>query len=705
MTLPKDSPIKQLQTLSMPLSHLRGVGPRRAALLARKGLYTILDLLYFTPIRYEDRTRISPIKNLCDGSPALVKGKVLYGGEERFYKSRKRLFRIKIEDDDDELELLWFNYRKPHLITFSEPGAELMAYGVIRINRGMKQIIHPDITLVNDRGPQDMLGVFPVYSSIEGISGNLIRGLIRSALDSYLENIIDPVPDYVMSHLGLPGLARAIEDTHFPPTEDFIKDMNQNATLSHKRLVFDRFFYAMLTMTFRKISRKTESKPISLIPQGLSDEMKRFFGFSLTSDQIKAVEEIKRDLTSGRPMNRLLMGDVGTGKTVVAAIAAYIIAYNGQQAAIMTPTQILAEQHMDYFSGLPKEMGFRPVILTGDLKKGERDNAYEGIKAGQYNLIIGTHSLIQKRLAFSDLGLAIIDEQQRFGVRQRALMDRKGDNPHILVMSATPIPRTLAITLYADMDISMIREYPEGHIPVDTHLVEETQKRQVLETLRQRMSAGHQAFVICPVIEESEDQDLKGAQEMEKRLKKILSPPFTIDIIHGRLSPDEREKVMAAFHRGEIDLLVATTVIEVGVDVPDATVMIVEHPERFGLAQLHQLRGRVGRGKDAGICFLMLTGDVSDRALVRLKTLAETHDGFEISQKDLELRGQGELTGTRQSGAGELDISEMIIYQDLLIEARNEARKLVESDPDLSQPAHHYLRNMIDAFLKKPLDI
>jgi ATP-dependent DNA helicase RecG len=705
MILPKDSLIKQIQTLSMPLSNLKGVGPRRAKLLARKGLHTILDLLYFTPIRYEDRTRISSIKELRDGSPALVKGKVLHGGEERFYRSRKRLFRIRIEDDDDELELLWFHYKKPHLTTFSEPGSEVLAYGIIKINRGIKQIFHPDITLLNNRRPEDILGLFPVYSSIEGISGNLIRGLVRGALDSYLEDIIDPVPDYVLSRLGLPKLAQAIEDVHFPPKEAFIKDLNQPSTLSHIRLIFDRFFYAMLTMAYRKISRQMESKSISLIPHGLTGEIEKFLGFNLTLDQIKAVDEIKADLTSGRPMNRLLMGDVGTGKTVVAAIAAYIVVHNRQQVTLMTPTQILAEQHMAFFAGLPREIGFRSVILTGDLKKGERDKAYEGIKAGQYNLIIGTHSLIQEGLAFSELGLAIIDEQHRFGVRQRALMDRKGDNPHILVMSATPIPRTLAITLYADMDISMIREYPEGHIPVTTHLVEEGQKRRVFEILKQRMAAGQQAFVICPVIEESEDEDLKGAQEMEKRLKKILSPPFKIGIIHGRLPPDERDKVMSAFHRGEIDLLVATTVIEVGVDVPDATIMIIEHPERFGLAQLHQLRGRIGRGKDAGICFLMLAGDVSGRTLARLKTLAETHDGFEISQKDLELRGHGELTGTRQSGAGELDLSEMIMHQDLLIEARREAQSLIESDPRLSQPAHRNLRNIIDMILKKPLDI
>jgi ATP-dependent DNA helicase RecG len=360
---------------------------------------------------------------------------------------------------------------------------------------------------------------------------------------------------------------------------------------------------------------------------------------------------------------------------------------------------------MNYFSGLPEEMGFRPIILTGDLKKGEREDVYKGIKTGQYNLIIGTHSLIQERLAFLELDLAIIDEQHKFGVKQRALMDRKGNNPHILVMSATPIPRTLAITLYADMDISMIREYSEGHNPVATYLVEEQQKRQVFDELIKRMSAGQQAFVICPVIEESEDQDLKGTQEMEERLKKILSPPFRTGIIHGRLSPDERDSVMHAFHKGEIDLLVGTTVIEVGVDVPDATIMVIEHPERFGLAQLHQLRGRVGRGKEAGVCFLMLSGAITEKALARLNVLAETNDGFEISQRDLELRGHGELTGTRQSGAGELDLSEIIAYQDLLIEAKHEAQDLVESDPDLSQPAHHNLRNMIDMILKKPMDI
>jgi ATP-dependent DNA helicase RecG len=705
MIYPKDIHIREIQDLSLPLTRLKGVGARRAARLAQKGLYTVLDLFYFIPIRYEDRTRISPIKDLQEGIPALVKGKILYGREERFFKSRKRLFRIKIQDEDDELELLWFHYRRAYLTGFVKPGAELMAYGAIKRSRGLKQIFHPDITILSDRQAEDMLGVFPVYSSIEGISGNLLRRFIRNSLNEYVGSITDPLPADIINRLDLPGLSSAIEDVHFPPKGTSMDQLKQFSTYSHKRLIFDRFFYAILSMTFRKMSRERVSKSIYLIPQDLMNDMRNLFKFRLTSDQVKAIEEIKIDLTSGRPMNRLLMGDVGTGKTVVAAIAAYMVVQNSRQAALMTPTQVLADQHMRYFSSLPEELGFRCVILTGDLKKAEREDVYKGIKSGRYNLIIGTHSLIQKRLIFSDLGLAIIDEQHRFGVRQRALMDRKGNNPHILVMSATPIPRTLAITLYADMDVSIIKEYPEGHIPVATYLVEEKQKRQVFETLRQRMSSGQQAFVICPVIEESEEQDLKSAREMAERLRKILSPPFQIGLIHGRLSTDEKDKVMSAFHKGETALLVGTTVIEVGIDVSNATVMVIEHPERFGLAQLHQLRGRIGRGNEGGVCFLMLSKDLSEKAIARLTILAETHDGFEISRKDLDLRGHGELTGTRQSGAGEIDISEIITYQDLLVSAKKEAKDLIESDPELSRTDHHLLRTIIASILKKPLDV
>jgi len=701
----KDDQLRQVQKLTLPLTRLKGVGPKRADLLARKGLHTILDLLFFTPIRYEDRTQISPISQTAEGIPALVKGRVVYGKEERYFPSRKRLFKIIIKDEASSLELLWFHYRKQHLERFAVPGMELVIYGTVRINRRQRQMTHPDVTVLESRDAGDALGFYPVYSSVKGISENLLRSLIRSALDRYHGSVIDPVPRELTRKLALPGLMESIRFVHFPPKEASIEELNRFETCSHKRLIFDRFFSVMLTIAFRKRHRESASSPISMIPSELMDDIERFFPFRLTSHQFRAVEELIKGFTSGRPMNRLLMGDVGCGKTVVAAVAAYINVRNNRQAAIMVPTQVLANQHMEYFSGLSTEMGFRPVLITGGLKRIEREKVNEGIGKGRYNLILGTHSLIQEEISFADLGLVIIDEQHRFGVRQRALMDKKGENPHLLVMTATPIPRTLAITAYGDMEMSVIREYPEGRMTVETHLIEEERKRWVFETLRQRMSDGRQAFVICPVIEGSEETDLKSVLDMEEALRKILSPSFRIGLIHGNLPPEERSDIMNDFRKGLIDLLVGTTVIEVGVHVPNATVMIIEHPERFGLAQLHQLRGRVGRGPVRGICLLMLSENLPERAMSRLKALADTHDGFDIAQKDLELRGHGELTGMRQSGMGELDLSEMLKETDLLLDAKREARALIESDPELLLPQHGHLRVITESVLKKPLDL
>jgi ATP-dependent DNA helicase RecG len=698
----KNSFLGKIQNLSLPLTSLKGVGPKRAALLARKGLNTIHDIFYFVPIRYEDRSRISPIRCAEEGTPVLVKGMVVFGKEERFFPSRKRLYKIVLKDNTGSLELLWFRYNKSYLNGFVRSGGELAAYGTIKRSRGKKQMFHPDITITKNNEIEDMLGIFPVYSSVEGISDNILRKVVRTSLDSYMDEIIDPIPNDILNLFNLPKLSQSIERVHFPPKDLSMERLRRWDTPAHKRLIFDRFFCVMLAMAYRKMLRKRILKSIFSIPSDLIKRVEIFFGFTLTSEQIRTVKEITNDLTKGKPMNRLLMGDVGTGKTVVAALAAYISIKNNKQAAIMVPTKVLADQHMNYFSGLSQEMGFRPVILTGNLKKNEREKIYEKIRSGEYNLIIGTQSLIQEGLVFLDLGLVIIDEQHRFGVRQRGLMDRKGDNPHLLVMSATPIPRTLAIIFYGDMDISIIRNYPKGRLPVTTDLVEESEKRRVLDILKQRMSMGQQAFVICPVIEESEEQDLKSAKEMEKRLRKILSPPFRVGIIHGRLSPEKRDKVMGEFYKGTIDILVATTVIEVGVHVPNATVMVIEHPERFGLAQLHQLRGRVGRGAHGGVCLLIMSGDLRSETRSRLEILAGSHDGFEIARKDLEIRGQGELTGIRQSGAGDLDLSEAIIYQGLLMEAKRRAQDLIERDPELSQPDHYSLRNIIESMVKTP---
>jgi ATP-dependent DNA helicase RecG len=696
---------KKIQSLCWPVSHLKGVGPKRARLLAQKGLHTVLDLLFFTPLRYEDRTVICPIRETQDGRPLLVKGEVIHGGEERFHSSRKRLFRIRLRDQKSVLDLIWFNYKKPHLQSFAVRGKPILAYGTIRLNRGQRQMIHPEVSLYDEEGAESGLAFYPVYSAVPGISGAALRSFMRKALDQYAGSLVDPVPPETARGLGLPELDQALRSVHFPDRQSSIDELNRLATASHRRLLFDRFFLIMLVMAFRKKSREKAVCPGFHIPPGLNKDLDRILPFTLTSQQVEAVKDIAEDLAAGKPMNRLLLGDVGCGKTVVAAAAAYITVRNKRQVAVMAPTQVLAVQHHEYFTQFSDTMGFRPVLLTSGLGRAERREAYDRIRNGSYNLIIGTQALIQEEPEFSHLGLAVIDEQHRFGVRERALMDRKGNHPHLLVMTATPIPRTLALTVYGDMDISTIRGYPTGRLPVRTHMVGEDEKRTLLDSLVRRLSQGQQAFVVCPVIEGSEDMDLKNAVDMTERLRKVLSPRFEIGLIHGRLSADEREAVMNDFRKGDIHVLVATTVIEVGVHVPRAAVMIIEDPERFGLAQLHQLRGRVGRGLERGVCFLVVSRGLSEKALSRLKVFVENHDGFKIAEEDLAQRGLGELTGTRQTGIGDMDLGDMIREPELLSRAKLEARRLINKDPELKKPQNRLLKAFVESVLTKPTDL
>jgi ATP-dependent DNA helicase RecG len=695
--------LKQLQPLSIPLSSLKGVGPKRAAHLAQKGVHTVLDLLFFTPLRYEDRTAITLIKDAQEGVPSLVRGSVVHGGEEILFPSRTRVFRILIRDAEAGMELVWFNYRKAHLSRFTAPGKELRAYGRARMNRGRLQMVHPDLSNQESKGGD--LGFYPVYSSVAGVSPHLLRSIIKKALEDHLDAISDPVPGEVTESLGLPPLNEALRCVHFPPKDSVLSDLDQRKTPAHRRLLFDRFFLVMLTVAFRRKARKGTRGFTWLCPPEIKDELLKFFPFTFTSGQHKAVQDILHDLGTGRPMNRLLLGDVGCGKTAVAALAACIGARNNAQIALLAPTQVLTSQHFDYFTSLPRRMGFRPVLLTGALKKRDKEEACKRILDGSYNLVIGTQALLQEEVRFRNLGLVIIDEQHRFGVRERALMDRKGNNPHQLIMTATPIPRTLAMTVYGDLDISMIKEFPAGHKPALTRLVSERDKRKVFLFLKERLALGQKAFVICPVIEVSEEIDLKNATETAEKLERLLSPLFRVGLMHGRLPDHEKLSVMNDFRRGAVHLLVGTTVVEVGVHVPAATVMIIEHPERFGLAQLHQLRGRVGRGSERGICVLMVSSSLPERALSRLQIMAQSHDGFEIAQKDLEQRGQGEFTGIRQAGLGELDLFEMIRDHDLLILAKEKADALLDSDPDLSDPRHRKLRTFVESILARPIDL
>ncbi len=689
---------KRIPELNLPITSLKGIGPKRAELLAVKGITTVLDLIFFTPNRYEDRSRVFPIGKTVEGQAVLVCGKVLSGREERFFRrGKKGLFRIVIMDATARLELIWFNYRKVHLDCFTGQGLEVMAYGRIRINRGGRQMIHPDIKAINRDKVKEILSFYPIYPQVTGISRQVVRSAVIQALEKYQEIQKDEIPREISRRIGLPELGEAVKCVHFPPEGASIDLLNQHETTYHKRLIFDRFFRVMLNIAFRRRLNKNRAGIVFSIPKDLLSRLEEYFSFTLTGDQVRAVKEMFKDLRSGRPMNLLLQGDVGCGKTVVAVVAAYISVVNKCQVALMVPTQILARQHKQFFSSLPKDMGFRPVLLTGALKRPERLEVYEKIRKGEYNLVIGTQSLIQQELSFSRLGLVVIDEQHRFGVRQRALLDRKGIDPHLLVMTATPIPRTLAMTVYADMDISVIKEYPEGHRPAVTFLMDEGRKTEVYNMVREKMSAGQQVLVICPVIEGSDDRDLKNALEMYSDLKKLFTPSFCVGLIHGQLPPHDKEVTMEEFRKGRLDLLVGTTVVEVGIHAPGATVIVIEDPERFGLAQLHQLRGRVGRGTERGLCLLMVKNELPEESLLRLKVLAECNDGFEIARKDLEIRGQGELMGTKQAGSGELEFSEMFREPELLMTAKNEAERILDSDPELSDPENRILRNIIQA--------
>ncbi|MEW6667121.1 MAG: ATP-dependent DNA helicase RecG [Thermodesulfobacteriota bacterium] len=703
----KHTHLRQIQVLTQPVSSLKGIGPARARALAERDIHTVLDLLFFTPIRYEDRTRITPIRDAEPGHPVLVKGTVISGGEERFFRSGKKLFKILIRDADGVMELVWFQYRKPYLAAFLSPGATLLAFGKVQAGRPRKQMIHPEVRRVNEGADRCSLplGMVPVYSCLKGLSPAALRSTMDEALRRHIPQLLDPVPKEITAAIGLPDLITAIRGVHQPPPQLTMEELRRFDTPFHRRLLFDRFFLVLLIVAFLRRRRSERAIRRWVVPAGFWEDMARWLPFRLTGDQARAVEDVLSDTASGRPMNRLLLGDVGCGKTVVAVAASHLCIRNGSRAALMAPTQILARQHFEYFAGLPEEMGFRPVLLTGHLSQREKAGVQARICDGRYNLILGTHALVQEGISFPDLGLIIIDEQQRFGVRERALLDQKSPAAHQLVMTATPIPRTLAITLYGEMDLSVIREIPGRRVPVLTRLAGKPEKREVLETLRHRLSLGQRAFVVCPLIEGEEEDHLKDAVDMARRLRKILTPPYRIGLIHGRLPPEERESVMEAFRKGGLDVLVGTTVIEVGVHVPEATLMIVEHPERFGLCQLHQLRGRVGRGVEPGLCFLMVSPGVAPRALARLETLAGSYDGFQIARQDLAERGCGQFVGIRQAGAAELELSEMIRETELLGTAREAARQVIDSDPNLSRPSNAPLRAFVESMLDKPLDI
>ena len=672
--------------LEKPVQFLKGVGPKLATKLASREIQTIEDLLYFLPKAYEDRRRFTPIRQARVGERVVVRGEIVMAGPVHF--KRRKVFEVVVSDGTGLLAGKWFHFQEKKFRESFRPGKEVIFSGEVTFFSGRKEIIHPEVEFPGEELALHIGRIIPVYSSIEGVSPKVLRRIISHAVENYAPKAVSFLPHEILKRRRLLPLSLALKGVHFPQDDDDLEALNAQKSVYHKSLAFDEFFFLELAMALRK-SRVTRAPGISFkVESKLVERFLKSLPFELTRAQKRAFEEIKRDMAQPFPMNRLLQGDVGCGKTVVAFLAALVAIDNGYQVALMAPTEILAEQHYLNFRKLAGISGVQIALLTGGKSAREKREIYQGLAEGHIHFAVGTHALFQEAVEFKKLGLVIIDEQHRFGVLQRAaLRDKaKGLDPDTLVMTATPIPRTLAMTVYGDLDVSIIDEMPAGRKPVKTLLFTAQQRNKAYALVRQELEKGHRAYVVLPLVEESEKLDLLAATTMAEHLQKEVFPEYRVGLLHGKMRPAEKEKVMAAFKQGDYQILVSTTVIEVGVDVPEATVMVIEHAERFGLSQLHQLRGRVGRSERESFCLLIAHKLApGSEAFRRLKILCETNDGFRIAEEDMKIRGPGELLGTKQSGFFAFRRANLVRDYDMLLAAREEAFQLIKDDPDLSK--------------------
>ena len=671
------------------LQYLKGVGPRRAADLRRAGLETIEDLLYRFPTRYEDRGHFETIASLRPGVAASVSGEILSCGVRPTRRPRFKIFEMLVRDGTGSLRAVFPN--QPYLKDVFRPHQRVILFGALKLTSYGLQMENPTHEIVEgiegDEGVEGVPSIIhtgrivPIYEKTGQLTAKMQRTLVRHALDLLPESIPDPLPAQVREAERLMDRREAIEWVHFPPADATVAELNAFRSPAHRRLIFEEFFLFQLGIVLRRRQSDTERKarPV-VITDAIRESARQVLPFKLTGDQKKAIAEIVKDMQRPQPMNRLLQGDVGSGKTIVAMMASLVAMENGLQVAFMAPTEILAEQHYFNIRRLLEKSRFRLTLLTGATPAKKRREILAELAGGSLHMVIGTHALVQEDVAFRELGLAIIDEQHRFGVLQRANLRSKGLHPDVLVMTATPIPRTLALTTYGDLDVSIIREMPPGRQPIATAAKPESRRDEIYDFVRRQVEAGRQAYIIYPLVEESEKVDLKAATEMADHLSQDIFPDLRVALLHGRMKQEAKDRVMSAFVRGEFHILVSTTVVEVGVDVPNATVMVVEHAERFGLSQLHQLRGRVGRGAHKSYCLLLYQFPLSDDARERLKAITDTTDGFEIAERDLQQRGPGDFFGTRQSGLPTLRVGDLMRDYAVMEEARRAASAALE-DP------------------------
>jgi ATP-dependent DNA helicase RecG len=667
-----------LDFLHTKLQFLKRVGPRKAADLKRAGLVTVEDLLYRLPFRYEDRSRMQPISSLRAGTKAAVLGEIKSAHLATTSRRGFKIFHAVLADASGSIRCKWMN--QAFLADILRPHLQLVVFGDVKLDSSSRlHFLNPEFELVTE----DLSGVHtgrivPFYEKTGMVTPNMQRKLVRQALDELPAEIVDVLPPDVRERRGLVPRRGALVDAHFPPNDLSVEQLNAFRTPAQRRLIFEEFFLYQIGHAWRRHAAGTELKPfVSTVDARVRASCAKILPFKLTPGQKQALREIVEDMQRPQPMNRLLQGDVGAGKTIVALLAAIVAMENGLQVAFMAPTEILAVQHYSNIARLLAQSRFRVDLLTGSTPGLHKHTLQANIERGTTNLIVGTHALVQERVTFNKLGLVVIDEQHRFGVAQRAALRAKGLRPDVLLMTATPIPRTLALTDYAELDVSKIPDLPPGRKPVRTWVKPESRRDEIYELIRQQLDAGRQAYIIYPLVEESEKIDLKSATEMADHLQADVFPAYRVALLHGRMKQDAKDRVMHAFTTGQIHILVSTTVVEVGVDVANASIMVVEHAERFGLSQLHQLRGRVGRGEWESHCILMYQAPWSDDARERLKAMASTNDGFAIAERDLELRGAGDFFGTRQSGEPKLRTGDMVRDRDIMEAAHAEARRVV----------------------------
>jgi len=694
------------EKLAQPVQFLKGVGPRMAARFAAKKINTVEDLLFFLPRTYEDRREIRKINRLETGKIQTVMATVVQS-ELRYY-GKRRILEVTASDHTSTLTAKWFKGQMSYLTGTFKKGAHVIFTGNVTPNYAGKTMIHPDYEILDEEDEDNLLNfkrIVPVYSETEGLHQKYIRKVMNSALEYYSRYFASPIPAEICRRRNLQNIHEALLAVHFPANEAQMEALIDGRSEAHRRLIYDEFFFFQLGMAIKKSGRVLD-KGISFSVNG--NLPKRFFAslpFTLTEAQSRVIGEIQNDLQAATAMNRLLQGDVGSGKTLVAMASMITVCENHYQAALMVPTEILAKQHFATLSAWAEPIGLRVVLLTGSMPNAARNKALEQIKSGQANIIVGTHALIQEDVDFKKLGLVVIDEQHRFGVLQRATLRTKGIRADVLVMTATPIPRTLAMTVYGDLDVSVIDELPPGKKPVRTLLMGENKRQMVYEAIRKELAKGHQAFIVYPLVEQSENLDLKDATKMADHLQKDIFPECRIGLIHGKMKDKEKDEVMRDFLDRKIAIMVATTVIEVGIDVPRASLMVIEHAERFGLSQLHQLRGRVGRRDIPSSCILLADYKVSADARQRLKVMEKTTDGFALAEEDLAIRGPGDFLGTRQSGLPDFRIASIIRDARILNDAKEDAFALAARDPLLTKPEHAVLKEALIARWQGKLDM